>query len=151
MALYKGYSTIDFKSGSLTKGQFPSSNIKNTVKPFAKIPNINNTGNNTFVLNDIPLVERNILNHIFTTKGSRIMMPKFGTIIPEILFEPLNEYNINRIRQEIINVVEYDPRVSMVKLLLTPFYDENRINVSLTLNYIELNVTRSMNFNLEFA
>jgi phage baseplate assembly protein W len=151
MALYKGYSTIGFKSGNVHKGQYPSTNIDGTTIPFAKIPNITNTGNNTFVLNDIALVERNLRNHIFTPKGSRVMMPKFGTIIPDILFEPLNEYNINRIRQELTKVVDYDPRVKLINLTISPVRDENRVNCSMVLQYIELNVTRSMNFNLEFV
>ena len=79
------------------------------------------------------------------------MMPKFGTIIPDILFEPLNDYNINRIRQELTKVVDYDPRVRLINLTITPVHDENRINCSMVLKYIELNVTRSMNFNLEFV
>lgn len=150
MALYSGYSTIDFKSGSITRGRFPSTNIDGTVKPFDTKLQIDNQGNNTFVLTDIALVERNILNHIFTSKGSRVMMPSFGSVIPELLFEQLNNDMLDRLKAELTNVINYDPRVKLVKLTLVPDYDRNSVNATALLNYIELNVTKDMNFNIQF-
>lgn len=157
MALYSGYSTLDFKSGTISQGQFPSSHIgeENGVK----VPNIvpiklqyqlEYPGNNTFKLTDIPLVERNLLNHIFIKKGSRRMMPNFGTIIPVLVFEPLTQTNIDRVESELREVVDYDPRVKLRNLQLTPDYDRNRLDCVLELFYIELNVTKNMEFHLEF-
>lgn len=150
MSLYNGFSTINFKSGIIAKGQHPSSNIDKTTKPFNTQLALSYNGNNTFKLHDIPLVERNLLNHIYTQRGSRIMMPNFGTRIHEILFEPINEISIEKLRNELTNVIQYDPRVSLVKLKLDPDYDKNSIYVTITLNYIELKITRDMTFNLEF-
>lgn len=162
MALYRGFSSIDFKSGIISKGSFPSQSIRNiitidgedqyafTVSPISKKVILEYTGNNTLVLTDIKLVERNLLNHMFTKIGSRIMMPKFGSRIPDMIFEPLTEETVNICRNEIEKIVKYDPRVSLNKLNVTPLYDLNTITISLSLNYIELNITKNMNFNIDF-
>jgi phage baseplate assembly protein W len=150
MALYKGFSSIDYKSGTISKGVFPSSNELNTMSPIEQSLGLEYSGNNTFILTDIPLVERNIMNHIFTKKGSRVMMPTFGSIIPELLFEPLDDTTIFRCKTEIERIVNYDPRVKLNEIITTPIYDSNVLSVTLSLYYIELNVTKNMNLNLEF-
>jgi phage baseplate assembly protein W len=150
MALYKGFSSIDYKSGTIAKGVFPSSNELKTMAPIETSLGLEYSGNNTFILTDIQLVERNIMNHIFTKKGSRLMMPKFGSIIPDLLFEPMDEDTIFRCKSELEKVVNYDPRVKLNGIIVTPVYDSNVLNVTLNLYYIELNVTQNMNFNLEF-
>ena len=150
MALYKGFSSIDYKSGTISKGVFPSSNELKTISPIEQSIGLEYSGNNTFILTDVQLVERNIMNHIFTKNGSRVMMPKFGSIIPDLLFEPFDDDTIFRCKAEIEKVVSYDPRVKLNGILATPVYDDNVLSVTLNLYYIELNVTKNMNFNLEF-
>ena len=157
MALYAGYSTLDFKSGTISQGQFPSSHIGEekgitvpNIVPIKLQYQLEYPGNNTFKLTDIPLVERNILNHIFTKKGSRRMMPTFGTIIPSLLFEPLTQTIVDQVESELRDVVDYDPRVKLIKLQVTPDYDNNRLDCILELFYIELTVTKNMEFHLEF-
>jgi phage baseplate assembly protein W len=155
MALYKGFSTIDFSSGNISKGSFPSNSIKDqytlTVSPITKKVILEYTGNNTFKLVDIALIERNILNHIFTRIGSRIMMPKWGSKIPELLFENLNDDTIELCRSELERIINYDPRVKLLNLSITPLYDMNTLTASISLKYIELNMTKNMNLNLEFS
>lgn len=150
MALYKGFSSIDYKSGTISRGVFPSSNELNVLSPIETSLGLENSGNNTFVLTDIQLVERNIMNHIFTKKGSRVMMPTFGSIIPELLFEPMDEDTIFRCKTELERIVNYDPRVKLNNIVMTPVYDSNTLSATLNLYYVELNVTQNMNLNLEF-
>ena len=145
--LYRGISSQDFNSGVISRGQFPSSNSTNN-QPFSAYTGLEYTGTNTLKLYDVSLVERNILNHINTEKGSRVMMSNFGTDIPRLLFEPLDEIVIEQIKIEIQKVVDYDPRVTLKDIVVTPLYDKNTIAVYLNLYYVELQVTKDMNFNL---
>lgn len=149
MSIYNGISTIDFTSGVVSKGQFPSTNGV-LQPPFKNYEGLENPGCNTIKLTDVQLVERNLLNHLYTPKNSRIMMPEWGSNISKILFEPMDESTIEKCRLEIEKVVAYDPRVKLVKLYTVPLYDINVLAVTLSLNYLELNVTKNMNFNLEF-
>jgi phage baseplate assembly protein W len=154
---------MSFKSGTKTKGQFPSKHTGviatedgnvytvSTTLPFNTIVQLENPGNNTFKLVDVPLVERNLLNHIFTRKGSRRMMGSFGTTIPDLLFEPLTDDAIDTIKSEITTVVKYDPRVSLQYLKVTPNYEKHSITCEVTLYYIELNMTNRLTLNLEFT
>jgi phage baseplate assembly protein W len=150
MALYSGFSTINFNSGTVVNGSYPSYNVANIPPNISAQSNVENPGNNTFVLTDVRLVERNILNHIYTSKGSRVMMPNTGSTIPDLLFEPLDEQVMAEVRAELIAIVAYDPRVKLESIKLTPQYDKHILNVVLVLHYVELTVTKGMNFNLEF-
>jgi len=151
MALYTGFSSLDFSKGISRSGLFPSTNDMGYSSPLPESPKLTITGSNTLLLTDVKLVERNILNHIFTKKGSRVMMPKFGTNIPNLVFEPLDDETIEAIRIDITTVVSFDPRVRLTTLNITPDYDKNSITISLVLQYVELNVTKGMNFNIDFV
>lgn len=104
----------------------------------------------SFKIYDIDVVKTDLLNHIFTRKGDRVMMPTFGTIIPDLVFEPIDEITVETLREELATVFNYDPRVELIRLQVTPKEDENRIDVSAILKYIELDVVDNIDFNIEF-
>lgn len=163
MTLYSGYSTMGFTSGSISKGQFPSKHIGvivddlgtsyyvSNVPPMATTIQLEKNGNNTFKMTDIPLVERNLINHIFTLKGSRVMMPKFGTTIPNKLFESLTPAVLDSIKSELQAVIEYDPRVQLRSLSVVPDYDKSTVTCTIDVYYIELNMTNRLSLNLDFT
>lgn len=106
--------------------------------------------NKSFVLTDIPLIELDLLNQIFTRRGSRVMMPLFGTRIPEIVFEPLDETTISDIENELLTVFNFDPRVSLLNLTMTPNFSTNSVSAVAILNYVELNLTQPFQLNIQF-
>lgn len=118
--IYKGYSTFEFQK------------------------------NKSLALRDVDLVKMDLLNHIFTQRGSRVMMPTFGTTIPSILFEPLDSETIEEVQAQVRNVFDYDPRVRIVKFDVIPDYDRNTIIIDAALFYIELNTVDDFNLNIQF-
>lgn len=120
MALYKGYSSFNFQSDG------------------------------TFQVTDIDCVKMDLLNHFFTRKGTRVMMPNFGTSIPDLVFEPLTDELLETLQEEVMQVVNYDPRVSLQDITVTPYYDENRVEIKLSLFYIELNLIDNMDLHIDF-
>ncbi len=106
--------------------------------------------NKTFLLTDIPLIELDLLNQIFTRRGSRVMMPTFGTRIPELVFEPLDETTISDIENELLTVFNFDPRVSLLNLTVTPNFSTNSVSAVAILNYVELNLTQPFQLNIQF-
>jgi phage baseplate assembly protein W len=110
----------------------------------------NYTAKRTFRVCDVNCVETDLLNHIFTRRGERVMMSNFGTIIPELAFEPMDDATLGLLRSELINVIKYDPRVSLLSLNMQPNYDVGSVSVSITVLYVELNVTGTINLNIEF-
>ncbi len=107
-----------------------------------------NTG--SFKINDIELIKLDLLNHIFTRRGERVMMPTFGTIIPDLVFEPLDEETIDQLESELRLVFDYDPRVELLDLVVTPDIDGNAVTAAARILCIELDTVELMNLNIEF-
>ncbi len=104
----------------------------------------------SFIVRDIELVKLNILNHIFTRRGSRVMMPTFGTSIPDLVFEPLDDETIETVAEEIEQVINYDPRVELLNLEVLPDKPNNTLTVKVLLKYIELDTIDEIELNIEF-
>lgn len=94
-----------------------------------------------FSLTDIELVKRDLLNHIFTVKGERVMMPDFGTRIPILAFEPNDEQTLAIVEADLREVFNYDPRVKIISLSVVSLPDNNTILALADLLYVEFNVT----------
>lgn len=107
-----------------------------------------NTG--SFKINDIELIKLDLLNHIFTRRGERVMMPTFGTIIPDLVFEPLDEETLDQLESELRLVFDYDPRVELLDLVVTPDIDRNAVTAAVRILCIELDTVELMNLNIEF-
>lgn len=105
-----------------------------------------NTKGGTFKVTNVDLVNLDILSHIYTETNERVMMPGFGTIVPSMPFEPLTDRLIDRLYSDLYKVIEYDPRVDLLEMTITPFYDRNAIIASVSLKYIELNVSDKLDF-----
>ncbi len=118
--LYKGFSTFEFQK------------------------------NKSLSLRDVELVKLDLLNHLFTPRGSRIMMPTFGTQLSSLLFEPMDEITVEEVRTEVKAVFDFDPRVRTTKFNVIADYDNNTVIVDATLFYIELNTVDDFNLNIRF-
>lgn len=104
----------------------------------------------TFHVNDINLVNTDLLNHIFTPRGSRPGMRSFGTRIPLLAFQPINANTIDIIQEDLIMVATFDPRVQLIDLSVNADPDLNTISAVMTLEYIELKMVGTLPLNLVF-
>lgn len=118
--LYKGFSTFEFQK------------------------------NKSLHIRDIDLVKIDLLNHIFTRRGTRVMMPEFGSSIPELAFEPLDSILIDEVYAEITLIMEQDPRVAITNIEMSPDYDRNTLYVNVELYYIELDTVDEFDLNIQF-
>ena len=109
--------------------------------------------NKSFVLTDVDIVKQDLLNHIFTRRGSRVGQRGFGTIIQDLLFEPFDDDTIVLISDQVRLVIAYDPRVELRSeddFVVTPDYDTGRLSIAARLFYVELDLTDIFHINLEF-
>ncbi len=88
-------------------------------------------------ITDFELVKRDLQNHFAIRKGEKLMNPDFGTIIWDMIFEPLNEETKNSIMQDIKRIVASDPRISARNVLVTQY--EHGLQVELELVYVSTN------------
>ncbi len=83
-------------------------------------------------LYDFDLIKQDILNHFNTRRGSRVMNPEFGTIIWDLLMEPLTE-NVRRLLEnDITAICSYDPRAYPIQIDINEY--EQGYLVEITLN-----------------
>ncbi len=106
--------------------------------------------NKSLTILDVECVKRDLLNHIFTRRGERVKMAQFGTSIPDLLFEPLDQITINTVNVDLRAVFDFDPRVELVSLDVVPNYETHSIVATAILNYIELNLQDRFDLNLQF-
>lgn len=93
-----------------------------------------------FRLFDIELVKRDLLNHIYTIKGEHRYMPNFGTRIPLLTFEQIDQETISIVENDLNEVFKYDPRVQLISLSVNALPDNNAILAMADLLYVEFNV-----------
>lgn len=95
-----------------------------------------------FALYDFQLIQQDILNHFHTRQGERLMNPEFGTIIWDLLFEPLTDDLKDLIVQNVNEIVNYDPRVQAENPVITQY--ESGIQIECVLTYLPYNISQSM-------
>lgn len=93
-------------------------------------------------------IKRDLLNHIYTVPGERVMLPTFGTRITEMAFEPLDQSTLSIIEEDLRKVVNYDPRVELIDIAVSALPNNNAVVAYVDLRYLELNMTETLK--LEF-
>jgi phage baseplate assembly protein W len=98
--------------------------------------------NKRFRLTDFELVKRDLQNHFNIRKGEKLMNPEFGTIIWDMIFEPLNEESKTTIIQDIKRIVANDPRIAAQNVIVTQY--DRGLQIELDLIYIQTNQTAKL-------
>ena len=101
-----------------------------------------------FLTTNVEAVKRDLLNHIYTIKGERVMMPGFGTRIPLLAFEPLDKDTLSIIEEDLRAVFAYDPRVELIELAVSALPNENAVAAYADIRYLEIDSTETLK--LEF-
>ena len=95
-----------------------------------------------YTLIDFDLVKVDLLNHFNTRKGERVMLPEFGTVIYDLLMDPLDDMTKDLIREDVIRIIKSDPRVEMVDLIMTEL--DRVILLEVELLYLPNGVTETI-------
>lgn len=106
--------------------------------------------NKSIKLYDVDLIKKDILNHIFTRRGERVKMFTYGTRIPDLVFEQLDDIALTVIAEDLNAVASSEPRVNLVDLRIVPLYDRNVVIASLVLYYVELDFTDQFDVSIQF-
>lgn len=96
----------------------------------------------SWVLYDIALIKQDIINHFHIRQGEKLSNPEFGTIIWDILFEPLTDGLKDAIVKNVSKIINYDPRVNVDNITVDSY--ESGIQVECTLTYLPYNISESM-------
>lgn len=97
-----------------------------------------------FSLTNQELVKQDLLNHIYTIPGERVHQPEFGTRIPMLAFEPLDNATLSIVREDLTKAIAYDPRLRLVDMVVNAVPDQNMIIAFVDVEYVQLNVTETL-------
>jgi phage baseplate assembly protein W len=96
---------------------------------------------------DANAVIRSVKGLLLTNFYERPFQPNIGSNLDKLLFEPISNLTASQLQQEIINVIQnYEPRVQIDQVIVTPYEDQNAFNV--TLIFFIANNTSSTQVNL---
>lgn len=112
-----------------------------TPKMYRGFSTINNNTEN-FALYDFQLIQQDLINHFHTRRGERLMNPEFGTIIWDLLFEPLTPEVKNLITRNVDVILNSEPRVQATQIIVSP-YDKG-IQIQCLLTYLPYNISQQM-------
>jgi phage baseplate assembly protein W len=103
------------------------------MRKFKGYSTIDKTWGN-FKLYDIDLAKRDLLNEFYTRKGERLMSPQFGSIVWDMLFNPLTDEVVEVIRADCLRIVTKDPRLALLNIDVID--NEHTIIVTISLRYV---------------
>jgi phage baseplate assembly protein W len=122
-----------------------SSNKKQEVVPESRayrgISTVNPNASD-WVLYDIELIKQDIINNFHIRQGEKLSDPEFGTIIWDILFEPLTDQLRDAIIQNVSRTVNFDPRANVDNITVSTY--ESGIQIECTLTYLPYNISETM-------
>jgi len=101
-----------------------------------------NPENTSFNLYDIALIKQDIINHFHIRVGEKLENPEFGTIIWDVIFEPMTELLREAIANNVTEIINYDPRVQVEQVTVETY--ESGIMIECTLLYLPYNISESM-------
>lgn len=102
-----------------------------------------------FALYDYALIKQDILNHFNVRQGERLMNPNFGTIIWDILYEPLTEQLKMLVKQNVEEIINYDPRVRADQVIVTQY--ESGLQIECKLTYLPYYIQEAIQLRFDQA
>lgn len=82
---------------------------------------------------NVDLVKTDLLNELYTRKGERVMRPNYGTTIHDMIMNPLDTFVVQEVEDEIVRIIEKDPRVTLDEIFVTTIDHTIRAQVQLTI------------------
>jgi phage baseplate assembly protein W len=107
-----------------------------------------NPGNRLY---DFDLIKQDIINQFSTKKGERVMNPTFGTIIWDLLMEPMTDEVRTALRDDISRICNSDPRVTPVQLDMIELESGYLLEITLVLNGTNQSSVLKLNFDQELG
>jgi phage baseplate assembly protein W len=101
-----------------------------------------NQSSENFSLFDFELIKQDIINHFHVRQGEKLMDPLFGTIIWDMLYEPLTDEVKYVITENVNTIINYDPRVIASRVTVTSY--ESGIQIECTLTYRLYNIQQEL-------
>ena len=95
-----------------------------------------NTKTTTKTLTGLELAKQDLENQFHIRKGEKWTNPEFGSNLPFLVFQPLDQLTVSEIEDDVITIVGYDPRFELSDSTITVTEDTSFVYVSANLIYL---------------
>ena len=120
---------------------FDDLNIALPLNPFTK---------DTYTVKNENAIKQSIKNLVLTVPGEKPFQPLVGSQVNRLLFEPMDAFTADAIKDEIINTIkQHEPRVDLQKVDVQPIYTQNRVNISVQYKIVGLPIVEDITFVLQ--
>ena len=119
----------------------PLERVKQEFKDISMSFETNPLNDDLIALKNSSAISRSIRNIVFTQPGEKFFNPEFGSRVSESLFEVVDEVSTIAIRDEIrSSIINYEPRVNLLDVLVNPNPDENEMNVTIKYEIVGIDI-----------
>ena len=119
----------------------PLERVKQEFKDISMSFETNPLNEDLIALKNSSAIARSIRNIVFTQPGEKFFNPEFGSRVSESLFEIEDEVSTLAIRDEIrSSIINYEPRVNLLDVLVNPNPDENEMNVTIKYEIVGIDI-----------
>ena len=102
------------------------------------------------IVNNDNSIKQAVKNIILTSPGEKPFQPLVGSSVNRLLFEPLDAFTADTIAEEIRTTIsQYEPRVQLTNVDVTPIFEGNKLNVSLEYKIVGLPIVETIEFVLQ--
>ena len=135
-----------YKEITLTSNATNSGNQGRLTQIYRGLSTVGSDSNN-FALYDIELIKRDILNHFSIRKGEKINNPEFGSIVWNILYEPLTSNAREELVKDVQAVLESDPRINPITINVVE--KDYGIQFAIELEFVNYGQTETIIYNFD--
>ena len=119
----------------------PQQRVSQSFKDISMSFETNPLNEDLIALKNSSAIARSIRNIVFTQPGEKFFNPEFGSRVSESLFEIVDEVSTIAIRDEIrSSIINYEPRVNLLDVLVNPNPDENEMNVTIKYEIVGIDI-----------
>ena len=119
----------------------PQQRVSQSFKDISMSFETNPLNDDLIALKNSSAIARSIRNIVFTQPGEKFFNPEFGSRVSESLFEVVDEVSTIAIRDEIrSSIINYEPRVNLLDVIVNPNPDENEMDVSITYEIVGIDI-----------
>ena len=127
----------------------PVERISQSFKDISSSFKVNPLNEDLIAIKNETAIARSIRNLILTQPGERFFNPLLGSEVTGLLFENLDELTASEVSDQIkITIENFEPRVILTDVNVSPNYDNGEFNVTLNYDIVGIDLLPQQ---LEFA
>ena len=101
-------------------------------------------------VNNDNAIKQSLRNLVMTQPGEKLFQPQIGSGVRQLLFEPMDGFTADAIRDDILNTVgQHEPRITINNLAVVEQYDANQFNVTIDYNIVGQPLVETVSFILK--